>query len=79
MPLRYSRKVGSKSGLTRPDANFDEGTLVNVNHGPSDQPQLNSVAAPFQFILIAASVRGTVIKIDTVTGAVLGEYLSAHN
>ncbi|MDZ4284611.1 MAG: hypothetical protein U1A28_02205, partial [Patescibacteria group bacterium] len=60
------------------DADFDEGTLVNVNHTDvTDQLQLNSVAKPFGFIWIAASDRGTVIKINTVTGAILGEYRTA--
>jgi streptogramin lyase len=58
------------------DADFDEGTLVNVNHDSpnNDQLQLDSVATPFEFIWIAKSGRGTVVKIDTNTGTVLGEY-----
>lgn len=59
------------------DADFDEGTLVNVNHDTPDQLQLDSVATPFDFIWVAASARGTIIKIDTQNGIVLGEYLSA--
>jgi len=58
------------------DADFDEGTLVNVNHDVADQLQLDSVATPFNFIWVAASARGTVVKIDTSTGAILGEYRS---
>jgi YVTN family beta-propeller protein len=61
------------------DADFDQGTLVNVNHGVADQLQLDSVATPFEFIWVAASGRGTIIKIDTRTGAILGEYWSAPN
>lgn len=60
------------------NADFEEGTLVNVNDTDvPNQLQLNSVAQPFAFIWIAASARGTIIKIDTATGAILGEYLSA--
>lgn len=59
------------------DADFDEGTLVNVNHDTPNQLQLNSQAKPFGFIWIAASARGTVVKIDTSTGAILGEYRTA--
>ena len=60
------------------DTHFSEGTLVNVNYSDvPDQLQLDSVATPFEFIWVAASGRGTVIKIDTVTGAILGEYWSA--
>jgi hypothetical protein len=61
------------------DGDFDEGTLVNVNHNAPniDQLQLDSEATPFAFIWVAASGRGTVIKIDTVTGEILGEFWSA--
>ena len=60
------------------NADFDEGTLVNLNHTVvSDQLQLDSMATPFEFIWVAASGRGTIIKIDTVTGSILGEYWSA--
>ena len=61
------------------DADFDEGTLINVNHNSpnNDQLQLNEAGEPFDFIWVAASARGTIIKIDTLTGEILGEYLSA--
>lgn len=63
------------------DADFDEGALINVNHDSpnNNQLQLNDTTEPFNFIWVAASTRGTIVKIDTVTGAVLGEYLSAPN
>jgi streptogramin lyase len=56
------------------DADFDEGTLVNVVHDPSDQLQLDDTIEAFNFIWIAVSSNGTVVKINTETGAVLGEY-----
>ncbi len=61
------------------DADFDEGILVNVNHDPpnNDQLQLNAFPEPFPFIWIANSARGTVCRVDTETGAILGEYRSA--
>ncbi len=59
------------------DTHFSEGTLVNVNYTDvADQLQLNSQATPFNFIWIAVSSAGTVVKIDTQTGAVLGEYMT---
>jgi len=63
------------------DEDFDEGILVGVNHdAPNhDQLQLNKVTTRFPFIWVAASGKGTVVKISTETGAVLGEYLSAPN
>ncbi len=60
------------------DTHFSEGSLINVNFTDvADQLQMNSVPTPFNFIWVAASNRGTIVKIDTQTGAVLGEYLSA--
>jgi hypothetical protein len=57
------------------NTHFEEGTLVNVNDTDfADQLQLDSLATPFNFIWVAVSSQGTVVKIDTVTGAVLGEY-----
>lgn len=65
-------------GVYTYDADFAQGTLVNVNYTEvSDQLQLDSQATPFEFIWVAASSRGTIVKIDTVTGAILGEYWSA--
>ncbi len=61
------------------DADFDEGALINVNHDTpnNDQLQLNAVGEAFEFIWVAASGRGTIVKIDTKTGQILGEYQSA--
>jgi uncharacterized repeat protein (TIGR01451 family) len=61
------------------DTDFDQGVLFNVNHdAPNhDELRLNRITEPFPFIWVAASARGTVVKIDTVTGQILGEYFSA--
>ncbi|KAL3756914.1 hypothetical protein ACHAWU_005918 [Discostella pseudostelligera] len=60
------------------DVDFDEGSLINVNHDDvHDQLQLDSTSEPFNFIWVACSNRGTVVKVDTVTGTILGEYRSA--
>jgi hypothetical protein len=61
------------------DADFDQGTLVNVNHDApnNDQLQLDDTVEPFDFIWVAVSSRGTAVKIDVNTGAVLGEYLTS--
>ncbi len=62
------------------DADFAEGTLVNVNYDDvSDQLQLDSKAMPFESFWVAASLRGTIVRIDTATGNILGEYWSAPN
>ena len=60
------------------DGDFDDGTLINVNYTDvADQLQLNSMSEPVNFIWIAVSTNGTVVKIDTKTGAVLGEFHTA--
>ena len=58
------------------DADFDEGILVNVSHeAPNNkQLQLDSEATPFGFVWVAVSSEGTVVKIDTETGDILGEF-----
>lgn len=61
------------------DADFDRGVLLNVNHDAphTDQLQLNATGRAFNYIWVAASNRGTIVKIDTLTGTILGEYHSA--
>jgi PKD repeat protein len=61
------------------DADFELGTLLNVNHDApgNDQLQLNKEAKPFPFVYIANSGRGTAVRIDVDTGAILGEYRTA--
>ena len=59
------------------DEHFDQGTMINVVHDPSDQLQLDDTTKAFNFIWVAASARGTIIKIDTTNGDILGEYHSA--
>lgn len=61
------------------DADFDEGTLVGVNHDApnSDQLQLNESSSTFPFIWVANSNDGTISKLDTVTGAELARYYTA--
>lgn len=67
------------------DADFDEGTYNNVVHSTPGQLQLDETVTAFPFIWVALSGRGTIAKIDTSSGAVLGEYSTtsdgdgAHN
>jgi hypothetical protein len=53
---------------------FDEGTSSNVEHSVPDQLQIGGVTQAFNFIWVAVSTKGTIVKIDTNTGQVLGEY-----
>lgn len=59
------------------DADFDLGTLINVNHTDvHDQLQINTVAntAPLPVVNIAASGDDKLVRIDANTGQILGEY-----
>jgi hypothetical protein len=70
-------QAGSVSDVTYTlDADFNKGTMVNVNHDApnGNQLQLNTETSTFPFIWVALSVRCTIAKINTETGAILGEY-----
>jgi streptogramin lyase len=63
------------------DADFDEGTLQDVNHDApnNDQLQLDKSDVFFPYVNIAASARGTMVRIDVNTGETIGEWFSAPN
>jgi hypothetical protein len=57
------------------DADFDEGTLLGVEHNTvHDQLQLSGSSSTFPFIWVPNTGQGTVSKIDTVTGKEIGRY-----
>lgn len=69
------------------DSDFGEGSSINVGTAIPNQLQLNEQAS-FDFLWVAVSldrptlpdgrfVGGTVVKIDTRTGQIVGEYLTA--
>lgn len=74
-PAAAATVVGTNVLYTT-DADFDNGTLVNINHDApnSNQLQLNEFTGTFKFIWVALSRRCTIARIDTETGAILGEY-----
>ncbi|MDQ3802896.1 MAG: putative Ig domain-containing protein [Acidobacteriota bacterium] len=59
------------------DADFDRGNFINVTHTVPDQLQLDESARTLNFIWVAVSSKGTIVKIDTETGDVLGEYFTS--
>jgi streptogramin lyase len=71
--------VAGGDKLYTTDADFDQGTLVDVNHDSpnNDQLQLDKVTTPFPFVNVAASGRGTAIRINVNTGQIVGEYRTA--
>ncbi|MFC2173340.1 hypothetical protein ACFLU6_12005 [Acidobacteriota bacterium] len=69
--------VAQSQGYTF-NADFDQGTLLNVNHSDiPDQLQLNTTTKTLPFLWIAVSSEGTTIKVDTSTGEILGEYTTS--
>jgi RHS repeat-associated protein/uncharacterized repeat protein (TIGR01451 family) len=56
---------------------FTDGEGVNVEHDEFNHLHLSNQATPFNFIWVAVSSKGTIVKIDTDTGKVIGEYLSS--
>lgn len=77
--LSSSMALGSSGSKTYTvNADFDEGSLINVSHDVvPNQLQLIDQGEAFNFIWVAASGRGTIVKIDTETGDILGEYWSS--
>jgi RHS repeat-associated protein len=59
------------------DADFSAGSLVNMTQGVPHQLQLDDTAKTLNFIWVAVSSKGTIVKINTETGTVLGEYLTS--
>jgi hypothetical protein len=55
------------------DADFARGSAINVVPSTPDQLQLDETTKAFPSIWVAASSRGTIVKIDTATGDILGE------
>jgi DNA-binding beta-propeller fold protein YncE len=71
--------VAGRNVLYTLDADFDQGVLQDVNHDApnNNQLQLNRSSVFFPFVNIAASARGTMVRIDVNTGQTVGEWFSA--
>ncbi|MDU0288323.1 hypothetical protein [Saccharothrix longispora] len=71
--------VAGEDVLYTLDADFDRGVLQDVNHDApnGDQLQLDRRTTFFPYVNVAASARGTMVRIDVDTGEILGEWLSA--
>ena len=55
-------------------ADFAEGNLFNVSSAIPDQLQTSIDQSNFDFVWIPVFTKGTVVRLDTDTGRVLGEY-----
>lgn len=71
--------VPGTSVLYTTNADFDRGTLQDVNHDTADQLQLNRTQTFFPYVNVAASARGTMLRIDVNTGDIVGEWWSSPN
>ena len=58
-------------------ADFSNEFSVNVNTNGADELVVNADPAPLPYVWVAASSRGTIVRIDTDTGEIMGEYRSA--
>ena len=56
---------------------FIKGSFQNSDTAGSSGIRLSNLVIPFNFIWVAVSTKGTVVKIDTKTGKVLGEYFTS--
>ncbi|HEY4689482.1 MAG TPA: hypothetical protein VIK33_09235 [Anaerolineae bacterium] len=76
---RSAAQVGGTEIIYTTDADFEQGTLLNLNHDApnNDQLQLNRHTQPFPYVNVAASARGTIVRINADTGKVIGEYWTA--
>ncbi|MGX7827008.1 hypothetical protein ACTG9Q_18145 [Actinokineospora sp. 24-640] len=78
IPAAAAPVAGTDVLYTR-DADFDQGVLEDVNHDApnNDQLQLDRTNTFFPYVNVAASARGTMVRIDVDTGVIVGEWLSA--
>lgn len=79
VPSASAAPVPGEDVLYTLDADFDQGVLQDVNHDApnNDQLQLSRQSVFFPFVNVAASARGTMVRIDVDTGEIVGEWLSA--
>jgi RHS repeat-associated protein len=62
------------------DADFDDGAYQHVDHAAQpDELHLQGIPDRFDFLWVAVSSKGTVVKINVHTGAVVGEYWTSPN
>jgi hypothetical protein len=69
--------LGGRSRTYAHDVDFDEGAMRNLAHPIPHQLQLVDSVTPFNSLWVTVSNKGTIVKIDTETGKVLGEYRTA--
>ncbi|HYC56820.1 MAG TPA: hypothetical protein VEL28_17950 [Candidatus Binatia bacterium] len=66
-------RAGDENFTFTTTSDFDGGSVLNLN-SDDDELKLATATEPFPFINVAASDRGTIIRINTVSGEIVGEY-----
>lgn len=59
------------------DADFNEGKMVNLDRTVPNELLLDDTMQQQNFIWVAVSTKGTIVKINTDTGEVMGEYATS--
>lgn len=74
--LGWSAQAGAQCRTYSTPEDFELGLTFNLMPAPggSGGLVLDTLTTPFPYINIAASGRGTMIRVDVTTGAILGEY-----
>jgi RHS repeat-associated protein len=70
--IRITPPIVSRTYTTTAD--FEEGNLFNVSSSIPNQLQTSINQSNFDFVWIPIFTKGTVVRLDTDTGRVLGEY-----
>ncbi|MEF8715334.1 MAG: dockerin type I domain-containing protein [Accumulibacter sp.] len=78
-PVGIAGHLTGTNALYTFTVDFAEGTFLNTTAivPTMHQVQFNQTITPFPFVYVAVSARGTLVRIDVNTGAILGEYLTA--
>ncbi len=86
MLVAFATSARAQVSVYTNDADFERGTLLNVNHDNpgSNQLQLSTDSVPFRFLNVATTNgdgprQGTIVRINVDTGEVVGEYRTAPN
>jgi streptogramin lyase len=76
VPSIATAAVSGTSVTYTSDADFEEGQRVNLDVG-NGTLRLSEVVSTYPSIWVALSDRGTIVRIDTRSGEIIGEYLTA--
>ena len=78
-PVSIAGHLSGTNALYTLTGDFAEGVFLNTTATvpTMHQVQFNQTITPFPYLYVAVSARGTLVRIDVDTGAILGEYFTA--